>query len=31
MFKLGCKAIDYISRRAGSIVIEMKLEPAMGG
>jgi hypothetical protein len=31
MFKLCCKAIDYISRRAGSIIIEMNLEPAMGG
>jgi hypothetical protein len=31
MFKLCSKAIDHISRRAGSIVIEMKLEPAMGG
>ena len=31
MFKLYRKAIDYISARAGSIIIEMKLEPAMGG
>ena len=31
MFKLCHKAIDYISRRAGSIIIDMKLEPAMGG
>jgi hypothetical protein len=31
MFKLCYKAIDYISRRAGSIIIEMELEPAMGG
>jgi len=31
MFKLYHKAIDYISSRAGSIIIEMKLEPAMGG
>ncbi len=31
MFKIGDRAVDYISRRCNSITIEMSLEPAMGG
>ena len=31
MFKILNNASDFISRRSGSITIEMGLEPAMGG
>ena len=31
MFKIYSNAVEYIARRSGSITIEMRLEPAVGG
>ena len=31
MFSIGQNAAEYIAKRSGTVVIQMQLEPAIGG